>query len=157
MAVTMKNVVFRDITPCGSSKNRRFGGTYRLHHQVDKSRWTRKMLAATSNRSMLRRSKKYFFVATNVVPSSPTLVNLFMEALISSKSRFIQESHGVTSQKTVFFTHTHTHTHMMPTHMYYLFACSSSTQDAITSTDTHLLVHSHCFLIPNTNIHRIDM
>jgi hypothetical protein len=25
--VTMKNVVFWDVTPCGSSKNRRFGGT----------------------------------------------------------------------------------------------------------------------------------
>jgi hypothetical protein len=26
-AVTMRNVVFWDITPCGSCKNRRFGGT----------------------------------------------------------------------------------------------------------------------------------
>jgi hypothetical protein len=32
-AVTMKNVVFWDVTPCGSSKSRRFGGTCRLHHQ----------------------------------------------------------------------------------------------------------------------------
>jgi hypothetical protein len=29
----MKNVVFWDFTPCGSCKNRRFGGTYRVHHQ----------------------------------------------------------------------------------------------------------------------------
>jgi hypothetical protein len=29
-AVTMKNAVFWDITPCGSCKNSRFGGTYRL-------------------------------------------------------------------------------------------------------------------------------
>jgi hypothetical protein len=27
MAVTMKNGVFWDATPCGSCKNRRFGGT----------------------------------------------------------------------------------------------------------------------------------
>jgi hypothetical protein len=27
MAVTMKNAVFWDVTPCGSCKNRRFGGT----------------------------------------------------------------------------------------------------------------------------------
>jgi hypothetical protein len=27
MAVTMKNGVFWDVTPCGSCKNRRFGGT----------------------------------------------------------------------------------------------------------------------------------
>jgi hypothetical protein len=26
-AVTMKNGVFRDVTPCGSCKNGRFGGT----------------------------------------------------------------------------------------------------------------------------------
>jgi hypothetical protein len=27
MAVTMKNAVFWDVTPCGSCKNRHFGGT----------------------------------------------------------------------------------------------------------------------------------
>jgi hypothetical protein len=34
-AVTMKNSVFWDVTPCGSCKKRRFGGNYRLHHQWD--------------------------------------------------------------------------------------------------------------------------
>jgi hypothetical protein len=29
-AVTMKISFFGDVTPCGSWKNRRFGGTYRL-------------------------------------------------------------------------------------------------------------------------------
>jgi hypothetical protein len=33
-AVTMKNGVFWDVTPCGSYKNRRFGGTWRLPHQL---------------------------------------------------------------------------------------------------------------------------
>jgi hypothetical protein len=37
-AVTMKNAVFWDVTPRGSCKNRRFGGTYRLLHQGDKNR-----------------------------------------------------------------------------------------------------------------------
>jgi hypothetical protein len=37
-AVTMKNAVFWDVTPCGSFKNRRLGGTYRLHHLGDKNR-----------------------------------------------------------------------------------------------------------------------
>jgi hypothetical protein len=32
----MKNAVFWDVTPCGSCKNRRFGGTHRLHHQGEK-------------------------------------------------------------------------------------------------------------------------
>jgi hypothetical protein len=31
-AVTMKNGVFWVVTSCGSCKNRRFGGTWRLHH-----------------------------------------------------------------------------------------------------------------------------
>jgi hypothetical protein len=34
--VTMKNGVFWVVTPCGSCKNRRFGGTLRLLHQSDK-------------------------------------------------------------------------------------------------------------------------
>jgi hypothetical protein len=37
----LKNCVFWDVTPCGSCKNRRFGGSYRLHQQGDKSGWTR--------------------------------------------------------------------------------------------------------------------
>jgi hypothetical protein len=39
--LVVKNSVFWDVTPCGSCKNRRFGGTYRLHQQCDKNRWTR--------------------------------------------------------------------------------------------------------------------
>jgi hypothetical protein len=34
----MKNAVFSDVTQCGSFRNRRFGGTHRLHHQGDKNR-----------------------------------------------------------------------------------------------------------------------
>jgi hypothetical protein len=34
----LKNGVFWVVTPCGSCKNRRFGGTWRLHHQGDKNR-----------------------------------------------------------------------------------------------------------------------
>jgi hypothetical protein len=37
----VKNAIFWDVTQCGSCKNRRFGGTYRLHHQGDKNRPTR--------------------------------------------------------------------------------------------------------------------
>jgi hypothetical protein len=36
--VTMKSGIFWDVTPCGSCKNRRFGGTQRLLHQVGKNR-----------------------------------------------------------------------------------------------------------------------
>jgi hypothetical protein len=34
-AVTMKNSVFWDVTPCGSCKNQCFEGTYRLCHQCE--------------------------------------------------------------------------------------------------------------------------
>jgi hypothetical protein len=44
-AVAMKNAVFWDVTPSGSWKNRRFGGTKPLHHQGDKNRWTRNKVA----------------------------------------------------------------------------------------------------------------
>jgi hypothetical protein len=37
-AVTMKNGFFWVVTPCGSCKNLRFGGTWRLLHQGDKNR-----------------------------------------------------------------------------------------------------------------------
>jgi hypothetical protein len=39
--VTSKNDVFWDVTLCGSSKNQRFRGMYRLHHQDDKNRLAR--------------------------------------------------------------------------------------------------------------------
>jgi hypothetical protein len=34
MAVTMKNAVFWNVTPCDSCKNRRFGGLYRLNNRI---------------------------------------------------------------------------------------------------------------------------
>jgi hypothetical protein len=36
-AVTVKNGVLWDVTPCGSCKNRRYGGTVRLIHHGDKN------------------------------------------------------------------------------------------------------------------------
>jgi hypothetical protein len=37
-AVTIKNGVFWVVTPCGSCKNRRFGGTWSPLHQGDNNR-----------------------------------------------------------------------------------------------------------------------
>jgi hypothetical protein len=70
MAVTMKNAIFRYITPCSCFKNRRFGRRYRHHHQGDRNR-----------RSLLR-----LLVTANDVPSSPILVNMVMEAIRSSRN-----------------------------------------------------------------------
>jgi hypothetical protein len=52
-------------------------------------------LAVTSNRIVHR-----LLVTANVVPSSPIVDTLMMEALSSSET---SEPHGVTSQKTVMF------------------------------------------------------
>jgi hypothetical protein len=73
----MENFVFWDIRLCGSCKNRRFGGTYRLHHLGDKNGRARNYVL----RSVLR-----LLVTANVVPSSPILVTLMMEAIRSSET-----------------------------------------------------------------------
>jgi hypothetical protein len=53
----MKIGVFWDVTPCGTCKNRRFGGTSRLVHQAD----------------IFLRSVCRLLVAACVVPISPIL------------------------------------------------------------------------------------
>jgi hypothetical protein len=57
--VTMKNAVFWYVMPCGSCKDRRF---------------------------VFLRSVHQLLVTTNVVPGSPMLVTLMMEALSSSET-----------------------------------------------------------------------
>jgi hypothetical protein len=80
----MKNCVSWDVKPCRSCKNRRFGGTWCLHHQGDKNMWTRNNVSLTSN--FFLRSVRRLLVMANVVPSSPILVTLMMEALRSSET-----------------------------------------------------------------------
>jgi hypothetical protein len=41
MAVATKNAIFWDVRLCGSCKNQRFGGMYRLYYQGEKNRRTR--------------------------------------------------------------------------------------------------------------------
>jgi hypothetical protein len=55
-------------------------------------------LAVTSNFVLLH-SVRWLLVTANVVPCSLILVTLMMEAPSSSKHRFLQESHDLTSQK----------------------------------------------------------
>jgi hypothetical protein len=78
-AVTMKNGVFCDVTPCDSCKNRRFGGAYRVFHQGDKNRWTR-----NNARSVHR-----LLVIASLVPSPSIPVTLMKEALSSSETSVI--------------------------------------------------------------------
>jgi hypothetical protein len=82
----MKNTVFRDVTPRGSCMNGRFGGTYRLHHQGDKNRRARNNVSLTSNRRVFLRSVFRLLLTANVVSSTPILVTLMLEALLSSET-----------------------------------------------------------------------
>jgi hypothetical protein len=72
----MKNVVFCDVKSRGSSKTRRFGGTYPLHLQGDKNRHV------------------YFseIVATNIIHRSPIIDTLPMGALRSSETSVLTRS-----------------------------------------------------------------
>jgi hypothetical protein len=44
-------------------------------------------------------------VTGNVIPSSPSLVTLMIQAIHSSEASVLTREHGVTSQKTVFFNY----------------------------------------------------
>jgi hypothetical protein len=69
--VTMKNVIFWDVMLCGPCKNRRFGGTYRLHHEGD---------------TVFLHSMLQLLVTANVVPNSTILVTLMLEVMCSSQT-----------------------------------------------------------------------
>jgi hypothetical protein len=84
----MTSAVVLDVTPRDSCKNRRFGGTYRLHHQGEK-RILRNWLG---------------WLVTDNVPRSLILFTLMMEAIDPLKRPFLQEPHSIISQTTAFFT-----------------------------------------------------
>jgi hypothetical protein len=85
----MTNTVFWDVTPCGSCKNRRLGGTYRLHHQGDKNRRGRNNVSGTSNRSRQRRNTSMFrlLVTADLAPRTPISVTLMLVAIRFSEAK----------------------------------------------------------------------
>jgi hypothetical protein len=67
MAVTTKNGVFWDVTRCGSRKNRRFRGIYRLYIiRLTRIGELGTTLALTSNRRTLRRNIKVLVLLRSV-------------------------------------------------------------------------------------------
>jgi hypothetical protein len=76
--MTMNNVVFCDVTPSGSCKNRHFGRTYRLFHQGEEIR-----LATYNvrNKSYPKHTAKF--------SSSPILVTLMIEAILSFETSVV--------------------------------------------------------------------
>jgi hypothetical protein len=85
----MKEAVFWDVASCRSGVNRRFGGTYRLHHQGRREN-IRKSAREASVRDV-KRSLRYvppkrrltphlhgaFFIVTAVKTSNLTKLNVF--------------------------------------------------------------------------------
>jgi hypothetical protein len=88
----VKNGVFRDITPCGSCKNRVSEERNASFIRVTRVGELGTKLAVTSNRRTLRahliflRSVRLLLVTASVVPSSPIFVTLIMEVLSSSET-----------------------------------------------------------------------
>jgi hypothetical protein len=78
----MKNDVFWNVTQSVCRRNRRFGGTYRLHHHADKNR--RAGINVSSVQQPKHAVKKY-------------------RLYVSPKRRFLEEPHGVKSLKTAPF------------------------------------------------------
>jgi hypothetical protein len=75
------------MSPCGSCKNRRFKGTYRLHLQCENNQSTRNTSAVDSDCSRLGRNKcVVWLLVTANVPGSLILVTLMMEATRSSET-----------------------------------------------------------------------
>jgi hypothetical protein len=113
----MKNALFWDVTLCDCFKNGRFGGRYRLHHQVTRIGRLGTMLAVTCNQSKLRRNTALYctilyyiiiflrsvlplLVIANIFHSSFIPVPLMTEAIRSNETRLLQEPNDVKSQKT---------------------------------------------------------
>jgi hypothetical protein len=92
----MKNAVFWTVT-CGSSKNRRFGGRKRLHHQGDKNQRARNIVTSNVFLSSVLR-----LLVTDNVRSSPILVTLMMETILSFETPVLSRATRSNIQKTAF-------------------------------------------------------
>jgi hypothetical protein len=92
MAITMKNAVYGMLRSVGLVRTVVSEELKAFIIRVTRIAELGRTSAVSSNRR-----------TANIVPSSLILVTLIMEALRSSKSLFLQEPHGLTSQKTTFF------------------------------------------------------
>jgi hypothetical protein len=89
----MKNAAFRDVTPYDPCKNRHFRGIiFTMMKRISEQGTT---LAVTGNPRTLRREwtrLRRLLVTANAVPSSPILVTLMMDALLSSETLILTKA-----------------------------------------------------------------
>jgi hypothetical protein len=80
----MNNAVLFDVMPCGTCKNRRFGGTYRLHHHGKEKHRTRNNVS--NNQNLKAAALFESLVTANVVPSLTTDEMIFLRSRVSVPS-----------------------------------------------------------------------
>jgi hypothetical protein len=102
------NAVCWDVTLCCSSKNRRFGGRYRPHHQGEKNPRAKNV---SSNLQLKHTAEKLAvflrsvlqLLVTSEVPSSLILYTLMMEAILFSETSVLRRATRHRIPKTTFF------------------------------------------------------
>jgi hypothetical protein len=82
----LKNGVFWVVTPCGSCKNRRFGGTWRLFYQGDKIGELGTTQAVTINRLA---TKYFFFPEDTILHCCPIINDTMISVILRTKSIFL--------------------------------------------------------------------
>jgi hypothetical protein len=94
----VKYVLFWDVMQCSSCKNRRFGGTYRLHLQGENSLRIGNTLAVTSNCSTLRRT-----VANYSKHVSSSLIIFALKIVVTTvfENRVLRRLFGTNKEKVV--------------------------------------------------------
>jgi hypothetical protein len=80
-----------DVAQCDSCKNRRFGGTYRLHHE-GKVNLRPTNVSSNYQLNIFLRSELQLLVAANVLPSSLIIFNLMMEAIRFSETSVLTKA-----------------------------------------------------------------
>jgi hypothetical protein len=68
----MKNVVFWDVMPCGSCKNRRVRGTYHLHHQAEKNQGTKNNVSSNLQLKVAAKNPILLILSTLMMKAIPS-------------------------------------------------------------------------------------
>jgi hypothetical protein len=131
MMMIMKDTVFWDITPRGSCKNRRLGGTYLLLHQSERN----------------QRDSVFQLLVTANVPSSLNLFTLMMEAISCSETSVLTRSTRRHIQEDDIL-HSHRRENLKSYMSSYLFKGVSIIR-IYRSNKTRVHRHRHAYLISN--------
>jgi hypothetical protein len=101
----MKSPIFWDVTSYGSCKNRRFGGTYRLHHQSHKNQRARNSVVRSYQPK--HAAKKYYHHSTYNIAFLRNVLRLLVDSNVPiSTILFTPMTEGIQSSETSVLTRT---------------------------------------------------